>query len=94
MVKATLRLHNFLRTEISGDYVSPFLVDQEGNNGETIMGEWRERTRNDSNLTPVRRLGSNVAPRVVYNIRIVLQIISCLMQVPYWQVNYVNIERL
>nr|CAI5830759.1 unnamed protein product [Callosobruchus analis] len=46
----------------------PSLTGTEG--GEYVTdGDWRMITRNDTNLTPVGRLGSNMAPNIVIQLR-------------------------
>nr|CAH7714787.1 unnamed protein product [Callosobruchus chinensis] len=63
IVKATTCLHNYLRTVSATTYTPPTLVDSI-TEGEDVDGDWRAIIRNDTNLTPVGRVGSNIAPNI------------------------------
>ena len=43
---ATVALHNMLRMENKKSYISNGLLDAEGNDGNTIRGEWRSDASN------------------------------------------------
>ncbi|KAJ4436406.1 hypothetical protein ANN_19038 [Periplaneta americana] len=57
IIKATLCLHNYLRTEACSQHSSQNL------------GDWREITRNDTNFRSVGRMGSNIATQAIYKLR-------------------------
>ncbi|KAB0790574.1 hypothetical protein PPYR_15024, partial [Photinus pyralis] len=90
IVKATVCLHNFLKTEISNSYVPKSLVNNEDDNGEITEGEWRETTKNYTNLNSLGRLGAN-APKIIDNQRDQLAeyLVSDAGTVP-WQYNQIN----
>lgn len=89
-MKATLCLHNYLRTELVNQYSPANLVDRI-EDGELIHGEWREITKNYKNLTSVGRTGSNIAPAISYGQRDNLAdyLMTPAGSVP-WQLFYVN----
>nr|CAI5866062.1 unnamed protein product [Callosobruchus analis] len=69
IVKATVTLHNYCQTELSGPgndiYCPPNFVDRDGEEN----GGWRAE---QESLPSVGRLGANVAKRFVYDIRNIL----------------------
>lgn len=90
IVKATLCLHNYLKTEMTNLY-SPSNLTDRTEDGQFINGEWREITKSDKNLTPVGRMGSNIAPSSICGLRDNLAdyLITPAGSVP-WQFAYVN----
>nr|CAI5852262.1 unnamed protein product [Callosobruchus analis] len=59
--------------------------------GEDVTdGDWRIITRNDTNLTPVGRLGSNIAPNVVIQLKNKLADYLMDLGSVSWQLNIVN----
>ena len=56
--KATIVLHNFLRTEESALYCPPGFVDGEDGSGNVIPGSWRDG-EDTSGLSRVGRISSN-----------------------------------
>nr|CAH7756542.1 unnamed protein product [Callosobruchus chinensis] len=89
IVKATTCLHNYLRTVSATTYTPPTLVDSV-TEGEDVDGDWRAIIRNDTNLTPVGRVGSNIAPNIVMQLRDKLA--DYLMEIGSvpWQLSIVN----
>nr|CAI5865988.1 unnamed protein product [Callosobruchus analis] len=55
---------------VCNNIYSPFISRDAEREGEDVTdGDWRIITRNDTNLTPVGRLGSNIVPNVVIELR-------------------------
>ncbi|VEN53414.1 unnamed protein product [Callosobruchus maculatus] len=90
IVKATTCLHNYLRTVSATTHTPPTLVDSVMEGKDVVDGDWREITRNDTDLTPVGRLGSNIAPNIVMQLRDKLaDYLMDIGSVP-WQLTVVN----
>ena len=61
--KATIALHNFLRTQESSVYCPTGFIDAEDGTGNVIEGKWREE-RSDG-LMPLRQVGGNRLARTI-----------------------------
>lgn len=62
IVKATVCLHNYLRTTDNAHYIPQGFVDSECHSGEIRPGDWRssiELAGENNALQPIRRVGSN-----------------------------------
>ena len=70
-VKATIVLHNYLRTEESSVYCPAGFTDGEDGSGNIITGAWRDDNQ-ATGLRPVSALGGN---RCVKLLLFVIQII-------------------
>ena len=59
--KATVALHNYLRTKESSVYCPPGFIDCEDGDGNVISGNWRTEVNSTSTsgLTPLGRTGAN-----------------------------------
>lgn len=91
VIKATVCLHNFLKTEIADQYCPSTLTDTILDNSDFVEGSWRQATQNDQSLTPVGRIGSNRSSKEAYEQRdrIADYLVSSEGSVP-WQIKYIN----
>lgn len=91
LIKASVCLHNYLRSESPNVYTPPAFIDSLMDNGYELDGEWRTFTKNDSHLTSIGRVGSNVAANYVIELRDQLAdyLISDAGAVQ-WQLTYAN----
>ena len=62
--KASIALHNFLRTTESSVYCPPGFIDSEDADGNVICGSWREEQGSSGGLSPVSQAGSNHHSRI------------------------------
>ena len=62
--KASIALHNFLRTTESSVYCPPGIIDSEDADGNVICGSWREDQGSSGGIFPVREAGSNHHSRI------------------------------
>ena len=62
--KASIALHNFLRTTKSSVYCLLGFIDSEDADGNVICGSWREEQGSSGGLLPVRQAGSNHHSRI------------------------------
>ena len=61
--KATIALHNYLRTTESLSYCPPGFIDSEDGMGNVVPGIWRDEGQS-TGLDSVSRVGSNRSERV------------------------------
>ena len=57
--KASIALHNFLRTTESSVYCPPGFIDSGDADGNVICGSWRQEQGSSGGIFPVRQAGSN-----------------------------------
>ena len=87
IVMSTCVLHNFLRKECRGEYISTDSVDQDNADGTVTPGQWREEVENMQSLAKSsQRNASEFAKKIRNNLAD--HFISREGQIP-WQYDHV-----
>ena len=89
--KATIALHNFLRTTESSVYCPPGFIDGEDGAGNIIAGSWRTETDSHGALNSLGQVGGNRYSRSAASVRDTFKDYFCSpVGEVNWQYNHVR----